>query len=69
MRNLYVAMMHTLKMRMITDDDNDAVADATDNCPLVSNAKQQKTDGAAEGGDEDDHIIYSFRRTIAMLSQ
>jgi hypothetical protein len=33
------------------DDDADGVADAMDNCPLVSNASQTNTDGTADGGD------------------
>ena len=39
-----------------TDDDNDGLLDATDNCPLVANLGQENTDGDAEGDacDEDD---------------
>jgi uncharacterized repeat protein (TIGR01451 family) len=33
------------------DADDDLVADAQDNCPLVSNANQLNTDGANDGGD------------------
>ena len=34
-----------------TDDDNDAVADGADNCPLTANSDQTNTDGTADGGD------------------
>ncbi len=38
------------------DDDNDGIADASDNCPLVSNASQTNNDGDGEGDacDNDD---------------
>ncbi|MCP5144620.1 MAG: thrombospondin type 3 repeat-containing protein [Gammaproteobacteria bacterium] len=32
-----------------TDDDNDGIADANDNCPLISNANQSNIDGDALG--------------------
>ena len=32
-----------------SDDDNDGVADSSDNCPLVSNADQTDTDGDGQG--------------------
>ncbi len=41
---------------MDSDDDNDSVADATDNCPLVENTDQLNTDGDTQGNvcDSDD---------------
>jgi hypothetical protein len=34
-----------------SDDDNDGVGDAADDCPLVAEAHQVNSDGAADGGD------------------
>lgn len=35
----------------VFDADNDTITDASDNCPLISNATQTNTDNTADGGD------------------
>ena len=35
----------------VADADEDGIADAMDNCPMVANADQTNTDNAADGGD------------------
>ena len=43
------ALMHVTGDICDSDDDNDGVADSSDNCPLVANADQTDTDGDGQG--------------------